>query len=103
MNIIGIAACTAGIAHTYIAKEKLITAAKNAGHNIHIETQGTIGVQDEIPEELIKSADIVILAIDVKVSGRERFANKKIIEVPTEIAIKSPNKLIKKIEEAISQ
>lgn len=103
MNIIGIAACTAGIAHTYIAKEKLITAAKNAGHNIHIETQGTIGVQDEIPDELIKSADIVILAIDVKVSGRERFANKKIIEVPTEIAIKSPNKLIKKIEEAISQ
>ncbi len=103
MNIIGIAACTAGIAHTYIAKEKLITAAKNAGHNIHIETQGTIGVQDEIPEELIKSADIVILAIDVKVSGRERFADKKIIEVPTEIAIKSPNKLIKKIEEAISQ
>ncbi|KES15270.1 PTS system, Lactose/Cellobiose specific IIB subunit, partial [Gilliamella apicola SCGC AB-598-I20] len=67
MNIIGIAACTAGIAHTYIAKEKLITAAKNAGHNIHIETQGTIGVQDEIPDELIKSADIVILAIDVKV------------------------------------
>ncbi len=103
MNIIGIAACTAGIAHTYIAKEKLITAAKNAGHNIHIETQGTIGVQDEIPDELIQSADIVILAIDVKVSGRERFANKKIIEVPTEIAIKSPNKLIKKIEEAISQ
>jgi len=103
MNIIGIAACTAGIAHTYIAKEKLITAAKNAGHNIHIETQGTIGVQDEIPEELIKSADIVILAIDVKVSGIERFADKKIIEVPTEIAIKSPNKLIKKIEEAISQ
>ncbi|PXZ02541.1 PTS fructose transporter subunit IIB [Gilliamella apicola] len=103
MNIIGIAACTAGIAHTYIAKEKLITAAKNAGHNIHIETQGTIGVQDEIPDELIKSADIVILAIDVKVSGRERFADKKIIEVPTEIAIKSPNKLIKKIEEAISQ
>jgi len=103
MNIIGIAACTAGIAHTYIAKEKLITAAKNAGHNIHIETQGTIGVQDEIPDELIKSADIVILAIDVKVSGRERFADKKIIEVPTEIAIKSPNKLIKKIEEAVSQ
>ncbi|KES17258.1 PTS system, Lactose/Cellobiose specific IIB subunit, partial [Gilliamella apicola SCGC AB-598-I20] len=54
-------------------------------------------------DELIKSADIVILAIDVKVSGRERFADKKIIEVPTEIAIKSPNKLIKKIEEAISQ
>ena len=28
MIIVGIAACTAGIAHTYIAKEKLITAAE---------------------------------------------------------------------------
>lgn len=28
MNIVGIAACTAGIAHTYIAREKLETVAK---------------------------------------------------------------------------
>ena len=33
MNIVGVAACTAGIAHTYIAKEKLINAAEKAGHN----------------------------------------------------------------------
>ena len=26
MNIVGIAACTSGIAHTYIAKEKLMKA-----------------------------------------------------------------------------
>lgn len=103
MNIIGIAACTAGIAHTYIAKEKLITAAKNAGHSIHIETQGTIGIQDPIPEDLIKNADVVILAIDVKVSGTDRFKNKKVVEVPTEIVIKSPNKFIKKIEEMVNQ
>lgn len=103
MNIIGIAACTAGIAHTYIAKEKLITAAKNAGHSIHIETQGTIGIQDPIPEDLIEKADVVILAIDVKVSGTERFKNKKVVEVPTEIVIKSPNKFIKKIEEMVNQ
>lgn len=103
MNIVGIAACTAGIAHTYIAKEKLITAAKNAGHSIHIETQGTIGIQDPIPDDLIHSADVVILAIDVKVSGTERFTNKKVIEVPTEIVIKSPNKFIKKIEEMVNQ
>lgn len=34
MNIVGVAACTAGIAHTYIAKEKLINAAEKAGHKI---------------------------------------------------------------------
>lgn len=45
MNIVGVAACTAGIAHTYIAKEKLINAAEKAGHKIHVETQGVIGTE----------------------------------------------------------
>ncbi len=48
MNIIGIAACTSGIAHTYIAKEKLTKAGLALGHNVHIETQGTIGIEDEL-------------------------------------------------------
>ena len=53
MKIVGIAACTAGIAHTYIAKEKLENAAKKAGHDIHVETQGTIGTENPIPESAI--------------------------------------------------
>ncbi len=42
MNIVGVAACTAGIAHTYIAKEKLMKAAQEAGHSIFVETQGRL-------------------------------------------------------------
>ena len=34
MNIVCVAACTAGIAHTYIAREKLIKGAKALGHTI---------------------------------------------------------------------
>ena len=54
MNIVGIAACTSGIAHTYIAKEKLMKAGKALGHNIHIETQGTIGTEDELTKKDIE-------------------------------------------------
>ncbi|AUB53942.1 MULTISPECIES: PTS fructose transporter subunit IIB [Enterococcus] len=102
MKIVGVAACTVGIAHTYIAQEKLENAAKKAGHEIHVETQGTIGIENELPQEAIDQADIVILAVDVKISGRERFEGKKIIQVPTEIAVKSPNKLIEKAMEVVS-
>ena len=102
MNIVGVAACTVGIAHTYIAQEKLEAAAKKAGCNVHIETQGTIGIENKLTDEQIKEADIVILAIDVKIAERERFEDKKIIQVPTEIAIKSPNKLIEKAKEVVS-
>ncbi|EOS7735436.1 PTS fructose transporter subunit IIB [Enterococcus hirae] len=103
MKIIGVAACTVGIAHTYIAQEKLENAAKKAGHEIHVETQGTIGIENELTPAQIKEADLVILAVDVKISGRERFEGKRIIQVPTEIAIKSPNKLIEKAKEVVKQ
>lgn len=103
MKIVGVAACTVGIAHTYIAQEKLENAAKKAGYEMHIETQGTIGIENELTPEQIKEADLVILAIDVKISGRERFEGKRIIQVPTEIAVKSPNKLIEKAQEIIEK
>ncbi len=103
MNIVGIAACTSGIAHTYIAKEKLVTAAKELGHNVHIETQGTIGTEDELTANDIKEADVVIIAADIKVGGKDRFKGKRIVEVPTHIAIKSPKALINKIEEELKK
>lgn len=103
MNIVGVAACVAGIAHTYIAKKKLVQAAQKAGHNIQMETQGTIGVEDELTSENIKNADVVILAVDIQIKGKERFEGKKIIEIPTEVAVHSPTTLIKKIEEIVGK
>ena len=103
MNIVGISACVAGIAHTDIAKKKLIQAGEQAGHKIHIETQGTIGIEDELAPEEIKAADIVILAVDMQVKGKERFNGKKIVEVPTEVAIHSPTALVKKLEEVVNK
>ncbi|MGM0140233.1 PTS system, fructose-specific IIB component [Enterococcus sp. DIV0755b] len=99
MKIVGIAACTAGIAHTYIAKEKLIQASLNRGHEVHIETQGLAGTQDALTQQEIDAADVVIIAADIKVNGRERFKDKKVIEVPTGLVVKSPNKLVEKLEE----
>ncbi|KQU56365.1 PTS fructose transporter subunit IIB [Rossellomorea marisflavi] len=103
MKIVGVAACTVGIAHTYIAQEKLENAGKKAGHEIQIETQGTIGVENALTQNQVDEADIVILASDVKIAGRERFEGKRIIQVTTEIAVKSPNKLIQKAAEVVSQ
>ncbi|EOF56435.1 PTS fructose transporter subunit IIB [Enterococcus hirae] len=103
MKIVGVAACTSGIAHTYIAKQKLEKAAKALGHEVHIETQGTIGTEDELSKEEIKQADVVIIAADIKIGGKERFEGKKMIEIPTNMVIKAPKGLITKIEEELSK
>lgn len=103
MKIVGIAACTAGIAHTYIAREKLIKAAEMRGHTIHCETQGTIGVEYELAEQDIKDADIVILAIDIAVTGTERFAGKKVVKIDTGSLIKNPIAFIQKVEKLMEK
>jgi PTS system fructose-specific IIB component len=103
MNIVGISACAVGIAHTYIAKQKLVDAAESRGHTIHIETQGTVGVEDELTPEQIKNADVAIIAADIQVSGKDRFKGLKTIEVPTDLVIKSPHKLIEKVEQIVNK
>lgn len=103
MKIVGVCACVAGIAHTYLAKEKLINAASKRGHEIKVETQGVIGIENELTEEEIKKVDVVILAVDVSVSKRNRFDGKKIIEISTSTVVQSSDKLIEKIEKLMEK
>lgn len=101
MKIVAVTACTVGVAHTYIARDKLEAAAVKRGHAIQVETQGNVGVEDELSPEAIRDADIVILAADVAVAHQERFARKKVVRVPSVVAIKQADQLIRKIEDKL--
>lgn len=103
MYIIGITACTAGIAHTYLVKEKLVNAAKELGHEIKIETQGSIGTEDILTEEDVRKADVVIISADIEVADRQRFHGKKILEMPMKLVLKAPKKLLMQIDEKIKE
>lgn len=102
MKIVGVAACTAGIAHTYMAREKLMKGAKARGHDAKVETQGTIGTEHKLTDQDILEADVVILAVDVKISGEDRFKGKPVIRVGTAVVIKNAIGFIEKVEKAIS-
>ncbi|MGI6568815.1 MAG: PTS fructose transporter subunit IIB [Erysipelotrichaceae bacterium] len=103
MKIVGVTACTAGIAHTYIVAEKIHNAAIEAGHECKIETQGTIGAQNKLTAEEIAAADVVILAHDIAVGGMERFAGKPVVDVPVTVAMKNPKSLIATIEKKLGK
>ncbi len=77
--LLAVTSCPTGIAHTYMAAEALEQAAKEAGVQLFVETQGSGGVEPFTPEQL-KRADAVIIAADVNISGRERFVGKPVIE-----------------------
>ncbi|MGL5637923.1 MAG: PTS fructose transporter subunit IIB [Cetobacterium sp.] len=99
MKVVGICACTAGIAHTFMAQKKLLNVGKERGHEIFIETQGSIGAENILTDDQINQADFVVIAADIKI-GVERFRGKKLIKVPTNVAIKGTVKLFEKLEEA---
>lgn len=103
MKIVGVTACIAGIAHTYIVKEKLELAAKNLGFPCRIETQGSIGIEDELTETEIAEADVVLLAIDVKIQGESRFKGKPIVRMTTENVMKNTPALLMKISNALKK
>lgn len=103
MNIVGITACPTGIAHTYITKKKILEAAKECGYPCRIETQGSIGAEDELTPQEIADADVVLLAVDVKIAGESRFAGKPIVKVRTEDVMRNTAKFLQQIEEKLKE
>ena len=96
-KIIGVTACPAGIAHTYLATESLEQAAKARGYDVKIESNGAGGVENRLTEEDIKEAIAVIIAADTAVE-KERFRGKPLLEVPVGEAIRNAGKILKKVE-----
>lgn len=92
-KIIAATGCPTGIAHTFMAQEALERAAKEKGVSIKVETHGQVGIENGLTAEEIAGADAVIIAADKDVQA-ERFAGKRVIEVPVADGIKRADQLI---------
>jgi PTS system fructose-specific IIC component len=99
MKIVAVTSCPTGIAHTYMAAEALEQAAKDAGHDIQVETQGAAGAE-AVPDAAIADADAVVFAADVEVRNRERFAGKPLVQTSVKRAINDASGLIAEAEAA---
>ncbi len=99
MKFVAVTSCPTGIAHTYMAAEALQMAAKELGHEIKVETQGSVGAENVITEKDLKEAKAVIIAADTNVD-KSRFAGMPIIEVPVKDAIKDSKGLIERAANA---
>lgn len=95
MKFVAITSCPTGIAHTYMAAEALSMAAKEMGHEIKVETQGSVGAENVITKDDLIGIKAVIIAADTNVD-KSRFAGLPIIEVPVKDAVKDSKALITK-------
>jgi PTS system fructose-specific IIC component len=92
-RLVAVTACPTGIAHTYMAADSLVAAAREAGVDLQVETQGSSGAKPLDPA-VIDAADAVIFAVDVDVRGKERFAGKPVINAPVKRGIDEPDKMV---------
>lgn len=92
-HLVGITSCPTGIAHTFMAAEALRKAAIELGHEIKVETQGSVGAKNQLTSEDIAQADAVVIAADTYVD-LSRFTGKRVYETSTKQALKSGKTVI---------
>lgn len=94
--LVGVTACTAGIAHTYMSAQSLRDAAAKKGIEMKVQTDGSSGTENMLTEEEIARADGVIIAADRTVD-LSRFNGKKLVKTSTKKGINEPDKLIDEV------
>ena len=85
-RIVAVTSCPTGIAHTFMAAEGLTQAGARLGHDVRIETQGSVGIGTRLTPAEIHDADLVIIAADQAVD-RARFEGKRVFVAATRPAI----------------
>ncbi|MFG2197056.1 fructose-specific PTS transporter subunit EIIC [Streptomyces sp. NPDC048639] len=99
LKLLAVTACPTGIAHTYMAAEKLAQAAESLGHRMKVETQGSIGAENVLSDNDVSDADGIIIAADKDVD-RSRFVGKRVLVVGVAEGIRHPEQLIERVQSA---
>ncbi|GGO56298.1 fructose-specific PTS transporter subunit EIIC [Streptomyces lasiicapitis] len=99
LKLLAVTACPTGIAHTYMAAEKLQQAADGLGIDMKVETQGSIGAENVLTDNDVRDADGVIIAADKDVD-LARFAGKRVLSVGVSEGISNPERLIEQVQGA---
>ncbi|MET7686224.1 fructose-specific PTS transporter subunit EIIC [Streptomyces sp. NPDC005423] len=99
LKLLAVTACPTGIAHTYMAAEKLAQAAARIGVDMKVETQGSIGAENLLDDNDVSHTDGVIVAADKDVD-LSRFVGRRVLTVGVAEAIRHPERLIERVRTA---
>ena len=97
MNVVAVCACTVGIAHTWMAKEAIEKECERRGYEFKVEAQGGYGIENELEQDEVDAADVVLLAIAIGIEGDERFDEKRVLTLDPSLAIADPAKVIDQV------
>lgn len=91
-DIVAVTACPTGIAHTFMARDMLMKAAKEMSVKIKVETQGAEGIKNKLTQEEINNAKGVIIAVDRTIDLSKFAGHNNVLELGTKAVIKNAKK-----------
>jgi len=93
--LLAVTACPTGIAHTFMAEEKLKQAGEKAGYKIKVETNGQNGIENRLTREDIEKATAIIVTADKQVE-MARFDGKPLINTKVADGINKADELVER-------
>lgn len=100
--LVAVTACVSGVAHTYMAAERLEKLCQQEKWAIKIETQGALGTENRLTPEDISRADAVLLITDIDLAGVERFAQSRYVQSGINAFLREPQRVMSAVRKLMS-
>lgn len=101
-RLVAVTACVSGVAHTYMAAERLEKLCQQEKWAVRIETQGALGIENELSVSDIKSADIALLITDIDLAGSERFVHCRYVKCGINAFLRDPQRVMSAVRKLLS-
>lgn len=100
--LVAVTACVSGVAHTYMAAERLEKLCQQEKWNIKIETQGALGTENRLTEMDISRADAVLLITDIELAGSDRFSHCRCVQSGINAFLREPQRVMSAVRKLLT-
>ncbi|HEY3987521.1 PTS fructose-like transporter subunit IIB [Cedecea sp.] len=100
--LVAVTACVSGVAHTYMAAERLEKLCQQEKWIVKIETQGALGIENALSRDEIERADVVLLIADIDLSGEARFSDARYVRSGINTFLREPQKVMSAVRKLLS-
>ena len=101
-KILAVTSCPTGIAHTYMAAERLEKLCQLEKWGVSIETQGALGTENRLADEDIRRADVALLITDIELAGAERFEHCRYVQCSIYAFLREPQRVMSAVRKVLS-
>mgnify|MGYP001851464255 CR=1 FL=1 len=93
--LVAVTACVSGVAHTYMAAERLEKLCLLEKWGVSIETQGALGTENRL-------ADVALLITDIELAGAERFEHCRYVQCSIYAFLREPQRVMSAVRKVLS-